>query len=167
MYFYFDIFLFHTPNIVSIQENFTKLPPILFFILKRFDFDPVSGVSHKNDQYYYIEKKVTFKTSKTSNDYRLFAVVAHQGYLDDGHYFTYVLVDPVKNTWIRFDDLTVTFASEYEARDMNYGGETYKQNAYMLFYVNEKNIDLIWADVLKEHIHLKSLRIIQKLEEVL
>ncbi|KAK1922440.1 ubiquitin specific protease [Papiliotrema laurentii] len=109
-----------------------KLPPVLSFQLKRFAHNatstkvelPVKFPSHL-DIKPYVEPPVTGSRPLPSSlfEYDLFAVVTHEGKLDNGHYWADVLSG---DQWWHCDDDKVTPTSLKEVL---------AQKAYMLFYV--------------------------------
>ena len=54
-----------------------------------------------------------------SNKYRLLAVLVHSGSVHGGHYYAYIRPDGTN--WLKFDDETVTNATEEEAIQDNLG----------------------------------------------
>lgn len=92
--------------------------------------------------------------------YHLHAVCVHAGDTSSGHY--YAFIRPTSQPmWYKFNDQTVTAASELDAIDSNFGGDIFRRgrgslslsnptyrlgNAYMLVYVRESEIDKIMND---------------------
>lgn len=118
------------------QMTIFELPMMLTIHLKRFAFDLQRGYMRKImskveypstlDMAPYVSKEKHIKKAL----YNLYAVLVHLGYgCDSGHYFAYVKAP--NGQWYRADDEDITPVSEKEVLD---------QNAYMLFYQQDKVI---------------------------
>lgn len=150
-----SISLMTAPETISSDEgdiiqkrSFTKLPPVLALHLCRFKFSRTEGK--------VIEVKTRFDCPNTINlkefvddfyndetEYNLFAVVAHCGNPESGHYISYI---KLCGKWMKFDDITVTqvdFAEVQQTfgnRDDQNSSFTFLFNygapvAYLVFYV--------------------------------
>jgi hypothetical protein len=116
------------------QMTINELPMMLTVHLKRFAFDLQRGCMSKITTYVKYPETLdmapyTSQEKKIKNaDYKLYAVLVHQGYsCDSGHYYAYVKAP--NGQWNRMDDDDVTPVSLKEVLS---------QTAYMLFYQQEK-----------------------------
>ena len=111
------------------KMKFIKLPPVLIFQLKRFEFNSQLNYIDKLNDYYefydnlnmnkYIEDK------KEDYNYILISVVCHKGNVFGGHYFAFINQDPEhkENNWYNFNDENVSKAKLFEVFNNNFGGE--------------------------------------------
>jgi ubiquitin carboxyl-terminal hydrolase 25/28 len=77
--------------------------------------------------------------SKTERQYHLHAIMIHDGYAEQGHYYSY-LFDRYLQQWWKFDDHRVSQVCEEQVMRDARGG--YKdKSACNLFYVNQKIAD--------------------------
>jgi ubiquitin carboxyl-terminal hydrolase 7 len=92
---------------------------------------------------------------RTSWVYNLHGVIVHDGTLRGGQYVTYFKPSRT-GRWLKFDDQRVTFASDYEVFDRNYGagedGDMRATNAYVLIYIRESMIERVFASVTESDI---------------
>ena len=72
------------------------------------------------------------------HEYQLHAVMVHEGSIDSGHYWAYVL-DHQRKVWLKFNDNTVNEASWDELSKESMGGHS-NTSAYSLVYIG--NIQL-------------------------
>lgn len=120
-----------------------KLPPVLSFQFKRFEHKTVSkSTPQKIDTpvlfpltinmapYTTLAAKLQGKDSEPTYpgpdamyEYDLFAVINHEGQMENGHYTNFARL---QDEWYRFDDDKVTLSSL---------GACLSSNAYMCFYV--------------------------------
>ncbi|TFK45814.1 cysteine proteinase [Heliocybe sulcata] len=125
----------------SKRLSIKKLPPVLSFQFKRFEHKlGDKGTAQKIDgtvrfpatlnmlPYTTLaapgkDKTVPHVGPEAMYDYDLFAVICHDGQIDNGHYYTFARC---QNEWYRFDDDKVTLSS------LN---ESLRARAYMCFYV--------------------------------
>ncbi|GIY14858.1 ubiquitin carboxyl-terminal hydrolase 10 [Caerostris darwini] len=119
------------------QMTFQKLPPVLILHLKRFVYDKFGGckkVMKKADYPLVLDiNKDMFasdiKKSQRAQQYKLFAVMYHDGEeAVKGHYISDVF-NHGSQTWIRCDDRTVTAVEEEEVLSYNP-----PRVPYLLFY---------------------------------
>ncbi|KAL0568143.1 hypothetical protein V5O48_013850 [Marasmius crinis-equi] len=116
-----------------------QLPPVLTFQLKRFEHKS----SEKSTSARKLDSVIRFPASlnmmpfisfaekdgfaaagpEAMYDYDLFAVINHEGHMDNGHYTAYARF---QDEWYRFDDDKITHATL---------GDCLKSSAYMCFYV--------------------------------
>ncbi|OAF66226.1 hypothetical protein A3Q56_06062, partial [Intoshia linei] len=141
---------------------FTKFPPVLHLLLKRFQYDMYSDSNEKiYDRFEFPERLdlTRFLREPRKNDdlaiYRLQAVLVHAGDNSGGHYVAYI--DPMCNgKWFKFDDEIVCQCSKEQAIENNFGGDYHDgdhyfknaTSAYMLVYINESEIEQLLLDIL-------------------
>eukprot|EP00659_Diplonema_papillatum_P021149 gene21149-32579_t len=92
-------------------------------------------------------------------EYRLYSVLVHSGYMHGGHYHAYT-APKTGAKWYKFDDASVTQVQESSAVDDNYGGKhrirfwlehTHRDtSAYMLVYVRKD----YWNEIVAEEAEL-------------
>ena len=127
------------------SQNFKKLPRMLIFVLKRFEFDFNTMRKIKVNDYYefpielnmdkYTPEYLDNTEIKIKNIFKLKSIVIHQGSCDGGHYYAFIR-DGVTQEWHQFNDTRVT---DFDIKDIPkeaFGGNTNK-NAYLLFYEKE------------------------------
>ncbi|KAJ6568652.1 hypothetical protein B0H19DRAFT_1024019 [Mycena capillaripes] len=130
---------------VSKRLSIRKLPPVLSFQLKRFEHKADKSSARKIDTRIRFPATLNMapfttlviKAEEKENsvpmfaypgpsamyEYDLFAVINHEGQINNGHYTNYARFE---DEWYRFDDDTVTPASL---------GSVLASPAYMCFYV--------------------------------
>ncbi|KAG8487788.1 hypothetical protein CXB51_018441 [Gossypium anomalum] len=140
----------------SKQLSIRRLPLVLCLHIKRVEHSLVRKISRKINQYMqfpfsldmtpYLSSSIvrskfgnrifTFEYDNTNSSaaYEIFAVIAHSGMLESGHYVTYLRL---KNQWYKCDDAWISEVDE---------GIVRASQCYMLFYVqkllyNEVNED--------------------------
>lgn len=113
--------------------KFLKLPPVLQLHLKRFEYDTTRDAMVKiNDRYEFgteIDLSCFVEGSNGDDKYSLHSVLVHIGDVNGGHYHAYIRpeVDTIENSnrkpsqWYKFDDETVTPATEEAAVQENFG----------------------------------------------
>lgn len=129
------------------QLSIRRLPLVLCLHIKRFQHSLVRKASRKIDWYLqfpfsldmspYLSSSIIRKRfgnriftfegdeSEISSEFEIFAMVAHSGMLESGHYVTYVRL---KNLWYKCDDSWVTEVDEKTVR---------ASQCYMVFYVQK------------------------------
>ncbi|KAF9072688.1 hypothetical protein BDP27DRAFT_1319811 [Rhodocollybia butyracea] len=129
-------------NSASKRLSFRKLPPVLSFQFKRFEHkgSDKSASAKKLDSPVRIPASLdmmpfttmVMKDNENENTglpvmyhYELFAVINHEGQMDNGHYTNFARFD---SQWYRFDDDKVTHASL---------GSCLKSTPYMCFYAKK------------------------------
>lgn len=150
--------------------RFIKFPNVLQLHLRRFEYDPMHDATVKiNDRFEFpVDLDLTpFLADVEETDrvslpkYTLHSVFVHLGGHNGGHYYAYVRPDPKKNQWYKFDDETVTKATEKDAVENNFGGPQPSQfpqygnyannarphNAYMLVYVRSSDVGELLPEV--------------------
>lgn len=113
--------------------KFLKLPPVLQLHLKRFEYDMARETMVKINDRYEFETEIDLSRfvegSKGDDIYLLHSVLVHIGDVNGGHYHAFIRpeigVNPTETKkspqWFKFDDETVTPASEESAVQENYG----------------------------------------------
>ncbi|KAK6237072.1 Peptidase C19 [Theobroma cacao] len=131
----------------SKQLSIRKLPLVLCLHIKRFEHSLVRKMSRKIDQYLqfpfsldmtpYLSSSIVrsrfgnrlfafeYDNSDSSAEYEIFAMIAHSGMLESGHYVTYLRL---KNQWYKCDDAWISEVDE---------GTVRASQCYMLFYVQK------------------------------
>ena len=159
---------------------FNKIPPILFIQLKRFRYDD-SGMIKTNSRMEYppeIDFANYYGNKITDLVYSLYGVIVHDGNMNSGHYYVF-LKDFTIDTWIKYNDTRVTYASDPEVFENNFGGfveeigitddceitpqlKESSQTAYMLIYVKKDKIDEIFKPITKEDIPESLMQMLTK-----
>lgn len=113
--------------------KFLKLPPVLQLHLKRFEYDTARDAMVKINDRYEFETEIDlsrFVEASSGDDiYVLHSVLVHIGDVNGGHYHAFIRTEVDVNAtetrkptqWFKFDDETVTPASEEAAVQDNYG----------------------------------------------
>ena len=150
---------------------FEKLPPILFVQFKRFRAE--NGEMIKVHNFIEYEEQLDLSSYYNKKDcepiYSLYAVIVHEGYINKGHYFTFIK-NFEKNRWIKFNDTKVTFAEKNEVFLNNFGGvesdvsvvngeigyitKDNARTAYILIYVLNEKIDDIFCKIQNDDVLL-------------
>lgn len=118
---------------------FKKLPPILFFHLKRF-----TNNQHKicNKIEYQDELNMSIFTYNKNlyHNYCLYSVIVHDGFINVGHYYVYCK-NFILNQWFKFNDDSVYEINNLkEVFDDNFGGIIQSLN---VIEGENNNIDII------------------------
>ena len=131
------------------SQNFKKLPRMLIFVLKRFEFNYDTMTKVKINDYYEfpleldMSKYISEDNNKDPylNKYKLKSVLVHMGKCEEGHYYAYI---KTKNEqWYEFNDTQVRPFDIAFLKEEAYGGkEEYSsgqineknRSAYLLFY---------------------------------
>lgn len=141
-----------------LTTHFMKAPPILFFHLKRFEFDPSTNQNIKINSIFMFSEELDLRPYFDQHgdipkcNYELFSVLVHNGHANSGHYLVYI--KNKDNKWYCYNDSNVTQVSKEEAIDNNFGNlqsfEESNSSAYILVYIkiDEKN-NLFNVDVNK------------------
>ena len=138
------------------SQSFNKLPRILMFVLKRFEFNYDKMKKIKINDYYefpleldmnkYTYEYINNKDDKINNKYILKSVVVHQGHSEGGHYYVFIK-DNLSQTWYKFNDTNVSQFDINELANETFGGKEENmginktKSAYLLFYekIDETN----------------------------
>ncbi|XP_008801905.2 ubiquitin C-terminal hydrolase 22-like [Phoenix dactylifera] len=133
------------------QMSIRKLPLVTCFHIKRFEHSSIKRMSRKIDRYLqfpfsldmapYLSSSIlrsrfgnrifafdgddSDAATELASEFELFAVIAHSGRIEAGHYITYLRLS---NQWYKCDDAWIAHVSENIVRD---------SQAYMLFYVQK------------------------------
>ena len=157
-------------------SRFLTFPPVLQLQLKRFEYNFERDMNVKvNDRFEFptlLDLSSYIYTPPPSADapapppssddpaqYYLHSVLVHSGSGHGGHYYSFIRpffqgVPYAESGWYKFDDETVTTATEEEATVGNYGGDMRgnayfplgrmsmsNANAYMLVYVRKSVVE--------------------------
>lgn len=156
-------------SIESIKQiSIFKLPPVLSFVLKRFWFN------EGTQQYEKLNSIMTFPNILNLNEvgiqthdsnYQLYAIIAHIGTLNAGHYVSFINPD-LKGTWYEFNDNKVFRQTAETTFNLCYGRN--RMNAYMLFYINlSKKDELFNNSLLNIPLNIQRYKyIVQKKPEI-
>lgn len=126
-------------------SKLTRLPPALTIQLMRFSIK--NSRTEKVCHSLYFPESLDFsqvvpseqQTSETEEQelgqYELFAVIAHRGMADFGHYCAYIR-NPVDGQWFCFNDSHVCWVS-WKDIQCTYGNHSYRwqETAYLLVYM--------------------------------
>lgn len=153
--------------------KFLKIPPVMIFQLKRFEYNIRKDYFEKiNDRFEFYETLNMRKylncsgaenSSSEDHEYELHSIVVHSGSINNGHYYCYIKSNHSKNQWIKFNDEHVRKCEQYEAVEKNFGGlsKIYRvldngyiqdinikndTSAYILVYVQKSKIVEILSD---------------------
>ena len=74
-------------------------------------------------------------------EYRLHSVMVHEGGIESGHYWAYVL-DHKKGVWLKCNDNAVTEATWQELLKESVGGH-FNTSAYSLVYIDTSKPDIL------------------------
>uniref|UniRef100_A0AC34RDY8 USP domain-containing protein n=1 Tax=Panagrolaimus sp. JU765 TaxID=591449 RepID=A0AC34RDY8_9BILA len=93
---------------IPTDGSLVQCPQILIIQLNRFQRK--NGCLQKNDieigfPNHTIDLKNYYKKDDENAKYNLFAVIAHDGSMTEGHYTNYIKFD---NLWFKFDDENIT-----------------------------------------------------------
>jgi ubiquitin carboxyl-terminal hydrolase 7 len=141
--------------------KFSRLPPVLQILLKRFEINPVTGQSSKINDLFEFDPEIDlskYSVGEQDCTYKLFSVIVHSGNAHNGHYFAYINPS-LKGNWYNFNDSSVDIAFPSKAIDSNFGGTTQsinilqgklmleteenESNAYMLVYIQASQADVV------------------------
>ncbi|CAG8702533.1 7573_t:CDS:10, partial [Racocetra persica] len=137
---------------------FESFPPVLHIHLDRFEYDTQSNTRVKiNNRYEFpmeidLQKYLSPDVDKSkSHKYLLHGVLVHGGSNKHNCRY-YALLRPERNhRWIKFDGIRVTPVSVKEVLENNYGGDDCPyNNAYLLVYIREPDINEILSSMLPE-----------------
>uniref|UniRef100_A0A0K2V7C5 Ubiquitin specific peptidase 25 [Ovis aries] n=1 Tax=Lepeophtheirus salmonis TaxID=72036 RepID=A0A0K2V7C5_LEPSM len=94
-------------------------------------------------------KEMYSEDSLKKMEYRLHAVMVHEGYVDSGHYWAYVY-DHKRKTWLKFNDNSVNETTWDELFKESVGGHS-NTSAYSLVYVDTSRPELFDPHIPLEH----------------
>ena len=123
------------------SQSFNKLPRILMFVLKRFEFNYDTMAKIKINDYYEFPKELDMSKyiqNNENNKYKLKSVVVHMGHSEGGHYYAFIK-DEKSRKWYQFNDTSVIPFNEFNLDNETFGGkedngENKNRSAYLLFY---------------------------------
>lgn len=132
------------------KRSITKLPPVMSFQLCRFKFSQTEGKVVEVKSKFICPETIDMKdfVDHPYNDetkYNLFAVVAHCGTPESGHYISYI---KLAEKWTKFDDINVTTV-EFSEVQQSFGSNDGENSgfsflftygapvAYLVFYVRD------------------------------
>lgn len=158
----------HGKQVAEKSMKISRLPPVLWFLLKRFNFNRRKGNPTKVNAEIKIPETLDLEACLEFDDdadrsipykYKLHSMLMHTGTPAAGHYFAYIKNSANKDHWLEFND------TEVKLRDSNYcisnasGGDSldfrvqdnipYEKrkcnatNAYMLYYIREQELESI------------------------
>lgn len=125
------------------QNVFTKLPPVLTVVLKRFRLNEISHEYEKLDSIVVFPQQLNLEAIAprcANSQYEVFAIISHIGTMDRGHYVVFINPD-LKGEWYEFNDRKVRKTTKEDVYNLCYG--VGQMNAYMIFYVNENSIEFL------------------------
>ncbi|KAH0791742.1 Clan CA, family C19, ubiquitin hydrolase-like cysteine peptidase [Histomonas meleagridis] len=147
--------------------EFIEFPKVLHLHLRRFQYDFNYNRMTKINSYFSFPKTIDLKpyliqTEENQDEdweYELFGILVHSGYAYGGHYFAYLRTTP-EEKWYKFNDSSVSIATEAEAIDNNFGGvdkystSNYERtySAYMLIYIKQSEIQNIYHPISNDDI---------------
>ena len=139
------------------------IPDNLIFHLKRFDYDLMTGMRNKINDFFEFPLEVDMgpynveylkdpQSTPLPDKFMLVGVLVHSGNAEAGHYYSYIRERPGRSdSWVEFNDADVTPFDPINLRDQCfggwcgqlYGGMQYPKtwNAYMLFYQRISSMD--------------------------
>lgn len=131
------------------------VPDNLIFHLKRFDFDLLTGIRSKINDYFEFPLEIDMAPYKIDyvkdpqqipapDRFMLVGILVHSGNAEAGHYYSYIRErSGTRNSWVEMNDVDVTpYDLVHKLHESCFGGidPTYPHqfarswNAYMLFY---------------------------------
>ena len=138
------------------SQSFNKLPRILMFVLKRFEFNYDTMAKIKINDYYEFPKELDMSKyiqNNENNKYKLKSVVVHMGHSEGGHYYAFIK-DEKSRKWYQFNDTSVIPFNEFNLDNETFGGkedngENKNRSAYLLFYEKVDQTDCENFDKIK------------------
>ena len=140
------------------SQNFQKLPRILLFVLKRFEFNYDTMIKVKIDDFYEFPYELDMSKyimdnnkDQKNNIYILKSIVVHMGTCENGHYYSFIRDENEK--WYEFNDTQIKPFDSSLLNEETFGGEevlyingkqkVQKKNrsAYLLFYEKKDQSD--------------------------
>ena len=148
----------------KIWTEFLKFPPILVFQLKRIEYDyQKQRMIRINSRFEFplsINMSKFLSKDSAQSDleeddysmvYQLFGVLVHAGDAINGHFYAYLHPDPNDDQWFLFNDSSVSYATQQQAINDNFGGkkneERQNYSAYILIYLKRDVIQQIFCPV--------------------
>lgn len=112
--------------------------------LSRWKAEVLSDIASLEKSIRVIDESIESMYSEASlekREYRLHAVLVHEGSVNSGHYWAYVY-DHKRQVWLKFNDNSVTEADYEELKKESFGGHS-NASAYSLIYVEGSKVGLI------------------------
>jgi hypothetical protein len=128
----------------SLTKRITLTPELSCLHLKRFQYDPRTGLTMKDNSLFEFPDCLD-TTSYLSDDaarhgsmiYCVYGVLVHSGEAMAGHYDAY-LFSLDFNTWVKYNDSVVSAVDVAQVRADGFGGgERPRVSAYILVYIHE------------------------------
>lgn len=145
--------------------EYLDFPSILHIHLRRFDRDPFRSTFIKINDRFEFPKEIDLSeflakdaARNKGSVYDLYGVLVHSGGYMCGHYYCYLKTTANSDQWFKFDDMNVTYATDKEAIDNNFGGKNGENfSGYMLVYVRRDDVNEIFKPVPDENVpqHLR------------
>ena len=132
------------------------IPDSLIFHLKRFDYDLMTGMRNKINEYFEFPRDIDMaiynidylkdpQQKPKPDRFTLVGVLVHSGNAEAGHYYSYIRERPHSgDSWIEFNDSEVSHFDPTNIKDQCFGGWAEQPyagvhypktwSAYMLFY---------------------------------
>ena len=133
--------------------KYDVLPPIIHFHLQRFEYDLMTGMMKKVNDYFEFPYEIDMSpylsdTADKSGSYvyQLISVLVHQGEQYGGHYYAYCRTSPERK-WILFNDNELKIVEEDEVIKNNFGGNNKNYSAYFLAYARKSEINKIMSPI--------------------
>ncbi|XP_055326657.1 ubiquitin carboxyl-terminal hydrolase 7-like [Sitodiplosis mosellana] len=140
-------------KVEAIQEyKFTSLPAILHVQLRRFNFNPMTKTTSKNNKRFQFYPQLDLSIYCEDAIYTLHSILVHSGRNTSGHYMAYVC-PKADGKWLKFNDETVTKCSLQDAVEGNFGNDDAStKNAYILVYIKKSCIPNILRDIILDDV---------------
>ena len=139
------------------------IPDSLIFHLKRFDYDLMTGMRNKINEYFEFPRELDMaiynidylkdpQQKPKPDRFTLVGVLVHSGNAEAGHYYSYIRERPHSgDSWIEFNDSEVSHFDPTNIKDQCFGGWTEQPyagvhypktwSAYMLFYQRVSSLE--------------------------
>ena len=124
----------------------TKLPPVLYLHLRRFQYDARTNQEVKINSRFefptYLDMS-SFVPDGKDEKYELFGILVHSGSAHFGHYYAYLR--PTRDSqWFKFNDRIVTLVDESVAVEGSFGSNDRCDSAYMLIFYKQSELDRLF-----------------------
>ncbi|XP_055301316.1 ubiquitin carboxyl-terminal hydrolase 7-like [Sitodiplosis mosellana] len=163
-------------KVEAIQEyKLTSLPAILHVQLRRFNLNPTTKETSKNNKHFRFYPSLDLTNFCKDAIYTLHSILVHSGTNTSGHYMAYVC-PKADGKWLKVNDETVTKCSLKDAVEENFGNDNANTtNAYFLVYIKEScipnilrdiavdevvSLDLIKAEMSKQELEKKDIQVV-------
>jgi ubiquitin C-terminal hydrolase len=116
--------------IVTRRQRLIKLPPVLVFQLKRFEYHSRTQPGTKLNSRFEFPDHLDMM----NDHFLLNGVVLHTGEVSAGHYTS---LTRMNGKWVKFNDMEVVEIEQSQFEEESFGGgQDARATAYLLFYVN-------------------------------